>query len=93
MKFGDIAVKQIQIINGIVTGILIQIGQFAMFKRGKDKRQCQLQNSFPYFQKHMLLVHIGNAVSGNRCESGCRSRGSRVRSRPGPILSWRLIMK
>ena len=34
---------------------------------------------------------VGN-VSGNRCESDCRSR-SRVRSRPGPILSWRLIMK
>ena len=27
-------------------------------------------------------------VSGNRCESDCRSR-----SQPGPILSWRLIMK
>ena len=35
---------------------------------------------------------VGN-VSGYRCVSDCRSRGSRVRSRSGPILSWRLIMK
>ena len=35
---------------------------------------------------------VGN-VSGYRCVSDCRSRGARVRSRSGPILSWRLIMK
>ena len=29
-------------------------------------------------------------VSGNRCESDCRSRGCEFD--PGPILSWRLIM-
>ena len=34
---------------------------------------------------------VGN-VSGYRCVSDCRSRG-RDRSRPGPIFSWRLIMK
>ena len=37
---------------------------------------------------------VGN-VSGNRCESDCRSRGREFdpRSRPGPILLWKLIMK
>ena len=35
---------------------------------------------------------VGN-VSGYRCVSDCRYRGLRVRSWPGPILSWRLIMK
>ena len=31
-------------------------------------------------------------VSGYRCVSDCRIQGSRVRSRPGPILSWRLVI-
>ena len=33
---------------------------------------------------------VGN-MSGNRCESGCRSRGREFH--PSSILSWRLIMK
>ena len=34
-------------------------------------------------------------VPGNRCESDSRVQiqGSQVRSRPGPMLSWRLVMK
>ena len=32
---------------------------------------------------------VGN-VSGNRCESDCRSRGRELG--PGPILSWRISM-
>ena len=35
---------------------------------------------------------VGN-VSGYRCVVWLQIQGSRVRSRPGPILSWRLIMK
>ena len=34
---------------------------------------------------------VGN-MSGYRCMSDCRSRGCEF-DRPGPILSWRLIMK
>ena len=40
----------------------------------------------------MTVCAVGN-VSGNRCESECRSRGREIRSQPGPVLSWRLIMK
>ena len=35
---------------------------------------------------------VGN-VSGNRCESDCRSRGREFDPGPVPLLSWRLIMK
>ena len=38
------------------------------------------------------LSAVGN-VSGYRCVSDCRSRGCKFEPRPGPILSWRLIMK
>ena len=38
----------------------------------------------------MTVCTVGN-VSGNRCES--ESRGREIESQPGPVLSWRLIMK
>ena len=38
----------------------------------------------------MTVCAVGN-VSGNRCES--ESRGRKIESQPGPVLSWRLIMK
>ena len=38
----------------------------------------------------MTVCAVGN-VSGNRCES--ESRGREIESQPGPVLSWRLIMK
>ena len=57
-----------------------------------QQRRLSLANKKTIFSGTGPRSAVGN-VSGNRCESDCRSRGSWIRFRPDPILSWRLIMK
>ena len=48
-----------------MTGILILIGSLKYMKEAKKMDmivdKCKFQNSFPYFQLHMLLVNNGIA--------------------------------
>ena len=60
-----------------------------MTTRAKNRKDISHTSSELLATPHSA---VGN-MSDYRCVSDCRSRGLRVQSQPGPIMSWRLIMK
>ena len=69
----------------LIAGGLSTLLKYLLLRRKNQTKHEKAVDKIPG-----MGSEVGN-VSGNRCESDCRSRGREFD--PSPILLWRLIMK